>query len=106
MGFSLREGSVLSTHTSFFRVNHVFYLNDEDPGILVCLTPGQFINPGVLSEYKGQKIEDLLSRGPSLIRRFNNEIAALRGSVGDTQDQLGLTYLDQPTKELLGPLLA
>lgn len=92
-GFSLIWGHITFPDRDGSSTKPHYYLT-HPAGLIVCLTPGQFENYGQIPDIKGAKLDELPKKAPTLINRVSTEVAVLRGSRRDIQNQLGFEYLD------------
>jgi hypothetical protein len=67
---------------------HEFAVSGND---ILCITPGQFIEPGDNSLEKGDRIKMLMNRNPRHIM-VDGELAVLFGKIRDIDKSYGLLY--------------
>lgn len=97
LGFFVRKGFVVDQNNPLLPpIGHLFYLDDPLAGGLsnvICLTAGQFIDYANPSRRRGEKLEIMAKKAPTLTREFGGDIVALRGTRQEILDNLGLVYL-------------
>ncbi len=98
-GFEVKRGVVIcpTGENEVEHFSHLFWMNDSsfNKSLIVCVVPGQFIDPFRLPKPKGQKLEYLRQKSPTLVRKINDEVTILRGFRSEIEDTLNLAYITE-----------
>lgn len=91
LGFTKVTGSVSMTREDEGPFPHLFSISDL--GLILCLTPGQFVDVDDDETWPGQRIKKLVAKSPELIKLDEGTgVAMLLGDPDEIKDRLDLRY--------------